>query len=204
LSKGGGETGDFLGRWSRRKRAVADEPDPAGAAAPEVGPKVVADPVDDPEETDAEILSELGLPDPDTMKTGDDFSAFMARAVPRRLRERALRRLWVSDPVLANLDGLVDYAGDYTDAATVFADIKTGYKIGRGFLEEVNKIAGKPEPETEVAAPEPAAEQGEAEAGGQAAAADDPVEPEPPARISGHTGPDFTPRGRMRFRLAEE
>jgi hypothetical protein len=204
LSKGGDETGDFLGRWSRRKRAVVDAPDPTVVAAPEVGPEVVADPVDDPEKTDEELLVELGLPDPDTMKTGDDFSAFMARAVPERLRNRALRRLWVSDPVLANLDGLIDYADDYTDAATVVADIKTAYKVGRGFLDEVKKIAGEPVPETEVAEPEPAVEQGETEAGGQAAGADDPVEPEPPARISGHTGPEFTLRGRMRFRLVEE
>ena len=37
---------------------------------------------------------------------GDDFSGFMARNVPDHLRRRALRKLWVSNPVLANLDGL--------------------------------------------------------------------------------------------------
>lgn len=195
MSKGG-ETGDFLGRWSRRKRAVADEL----VAEVEAESETVAGPVEIPEKTDEEVMLELGLPEPDTMKAGDDFSAFMARAVPQRLRERALRRLWVSDPVLANLDGLVDYAEDYTDAATVVADIKTAYQVGRGFVDEVKKVIG--EPEAEVLEAESAA--GGAEAGEALAAVDDPVEPEPPARISGHTGPDFTPRGRMRFRLAED
>ncbi|HUV31969.1 MAG TPA: DUF3306 domain-containing protein [Devosiaceae bacterium] len=200
MSKAGDDTGDFLGRWSRRKRALADEAD----AAIEIAPEAVAEPVEVAEKTDEEVMLELGLPEPDTMKAGDDFSAFMARAVPQRLRERALRRLWVSDPVLANLDGLVDYADDYTDAATVVADMKTAYKVGRGFLDEIEKIAGEPEAEAEVAEMEPAAGEGGAEAGEQLAAVDDPVEPESPARVSGHTGPDFTPRGRMRFRLAEE
>ena len=209
MSKGGGETGgeagDFLGRWSRRKRAVADEPDAVAEAAPEA----VAGPVEIPEKTDAEVMLELGLPEPDTMKAGDDFSAFMARAVPQRLRDRALRRLWVSDPVLANLDGLVDYAEDYTDAATVVADMQTAYKVGRGYLDEVKKFAG--ETEAEVAEAEAVvaegADTGEAEADEAFAAGNNAIdepELEPPARNSGHTGPEFTSRGRMRFRLAEE
>ena len=206
MSKGGGETGgeagDFLGRWSRRKRAVADEPDAVVDAAPEA----VAGPAEIPEKTDAEVMLELGLPEPDAMKAGDDFSAFMARAVPQRLRERALRRLWVSDPVLANLDGLVDYAEDYTDAATVVPGMKTAYKVGRGFLDDVEKIASEPEAEAEaeIVATEPVVDEDDPEAGAQLAAVEDPVEPEPPARISGHTGPEITLRGRMRFRLAEE
>jgi hypothetical protein len=218
LSKGGGDTGgeagDFLGRWSRRKRAVADEPDAVVEAAPEA----VSGPVEVAEKTDAEVMLELGLPEPDTMRAGDDFSAFMARAVPRRLRDRALRRLWMSDPVLANLDGLVDYADDYTDAATVVADMQTAYKVGRGYLDEAKKFAG--EPEAEVAEAEPVAAEGadtgedtdeaeadEAEADEAFAAENNAVdgpEPEPPVRNSGHTGPEFTPRGRMRFRLVED
>ena len=64
--------------------------------------------------------------------SGDDFAAFMKRAVPERLRRRALRRLWVSDPVLANLDNLVDYNDDYTAAAHVNDVVQTSYKVGQG------------------------------------------------------------------------
>jgi hypothetical protein len=207
LSTGGGDTGDFLGRWSRRKRA--NEPDPADEAEVEAALEAVGEPAEDPDRTDEEVLSELGLPEPDTMKAGDDFSAFMSRAVPRRLRERALRRLWVSDPVLANLDGLVDYADDYTGAGTVPGKIKTAYKVGRGFLDDVTKIAGEPDgdaapPAAEITDTEPGAEDSKAATAEQVDVADVAAEPEPPTRIAGHTGPDLRQRGKMRFRLAEE
>jgi hypothetical protein len=122
-----------LSRWSRLKLAAHD---PAPEAEEEVEPEpeapiVAPDPAleDLPE---AEVLERLGLPDPDLMQAGDDFSAFMQRTVPEFLRRRALRRLWLSNPVLANLDGLIDHGEDYTDAATVQGGMKTLYEIGRG------------------------------------------------------------------------
>ncbi len=136
----GPEDGDFLGRWSARKmRARADlvsEPSPA-PERPSDPPTPTAEPVDSAtDKTDAEILDELGLPDPDILVKGDDFAAFLRASVPARLRNRALRRLWVSDPVLANLDGLNDYEQDFTDAATVMPGLKTAYQVGRGLLRE--------------------------------------------------------------------
>ncbi len=89
------------------------------------------------EKSDAEILQELGLKDPDEMQAGDDFAAFLKAAVPDRLRRRALRRLWLSNPVLANLDSLVDYGEDYTDAATVVENLQTAIQLGRGALDRV-------------------------------------------------------------------
>ncbi len=56
--------------------------------------------------------------------------------MPERIRRRALRKLWGLNPVLANLDGLVDYAEDYTDAATVVDNLQTVYKIGKGMLAQ--------------------------------------------------------------------
>ncbi len=132
--------GDFLGRWSTRKlRARAER---APDAALEDPPPDATDPEQigaqspDPEKTDAEILSELGLPDPDKLVKGDDFSAFLRGAVPARIRNRALRRLWLTDPVFANLDGLNDYDQDFTDAATVMPALKTAYRVGRGLLSD--------------------------------------------------------------------
>lgn len=113
------------------------------------------------EKSEAEILEELGLPDPDTMKAGDDFSAFMKEAVPDRIRRRALRVLWGSNPVLANLDELVDYGEDFTDAATVVANLQTAWKVGKGFRDKVI-IPPKAEPEAD---PETASDDGQAEGG---------------------------------------
>jgi hypothetical protein len=74
------------------------------------------------------------------MTQGDDFSAFMSKAVPERLRRRALRKLWHTNPVLANLDGLIDYGEDYTDAAVVVANMQTGYQVGKGMLYHIKAL----------------------------------------------------------------
>lgn len=125
--------------WSRRRAAVRAE---AEAEAAEAAARAEAAHAAEVEaRTDAEVLEELGLPDPDAMRMGDDFSAFLGRAVPERLRRRALRRLWLSNPVLANLDGLVDHGEDLTDAAVVVPDMKTAYQVGRGIVSKVLALA---------------------------------------------------------------
>lgn len=141
--------------WSRRRASVQAEE--AAIAAEEARGEVQALARVQEDKPDSQILDELGLKDPDLMQAGDDFAAFMQAAVPERLRRRALRRLWRSNPVLANLDGLVDHGEDYTDAATVFPGMKTTYQVGKGLLRYVMAQA-----EAE-AAERDAAEQAEAE-----------------------------------------
>ncbi len=71
--------------------------------------------------------------------------------------------LWRSNPTLANLDGLIDYGDDYTNAATVVPNLKTLYRVGKGMFTdeeleaEERKRAGLPplEPETSEEAVEP-------------------------------------------------
>lgn len=138
------EARDF---WSRRKAAVQAEAEAEVIAAEE---QVIADQRAELEEkTDAEILAELNLPDPDQLQAGDDVSGFMAKAVPDRLRRRALRRLWRLNPVLANVDGLVDYGEDYTDAACVIENLQTAYQVGKGMVAHVEALAAKAEAEAE-------------------------------------------------------
>lgn len=133
--------------WARRKAAVQAEADAEAQTTRLAAQATEAKALDDAqsEMTEAELLESLGLPDPDTLTKGDDFTAFMARAVPEHLRRRALRKLWVSNPVLANLDGLVDHGEDYTDAATVMPDMKTAYQVGKGMLQHVLALAEKAE-----------------------------------------------------------
>ena len=142
------------GFWSRRRAAVAAE-----EAATE--PPVEAAPDD---RDDAEILAALGLPDPDSLRPGDDVAAFMARAVPAHLRRRALRRLWTSNPVLANVDSLVDYGGDFTDTGVKVGAVATVYEVGRGMLRHVERLAGDAREGVPVRGSEPviAAENGAA------------------------------------------
>lgn len=99
----------FLRRWSRRKiddsteepvPPEADTPDDAAAVAPEQS-----------ETETAEIVADL--PDIDTLHKDSDFTGFLRDGVPEELKRLALRKLWRSDPVLANLDGLNDYDEDF-------------------------------------------------------------------------------------------
>lgn len=125
--------------WSRRRAQVEAEAQ-AQARASEAVTRAAQE-AEVAERTDADLCEDLGLPDPDAMQPGDDFSAFMGHAVPERLRRRALRRLWRSNPVLANVDGLVDYGGDFTDSATVIENLQTAYQVGKGMLAHVEELA---------------------------------------------------------------
>ncbi len=140
--------------WSRRKAAVREEEELERAeklAVKQAGERAALE-----EKTDAEILDELGLPDPDSLTEEDDFSRFLSAAVPDRLRRRALRKLWALNPVLANLDGLVDYAEDYSDAATVLSDMQTVYKVGKGMFDRLANLE-----DTETGPDAPAQGEGE-------------------------------------------
>lgn len=141
---------DFLSRWSKRKRAVVEE-------AEEAKPLPVAEPEPQTEDEEADLLARLDLPVPETLQSGDDFSRFMADGVPQFLRRRALKVLWRSNPVLANLDGLNDYDDDFTSPELTQKVLATGYKVGRGFLSALSeeKAEGTPEPKADETVPEP-------------------------------------------------
>jgi hypothetical protein len=51
-----------------------------------------------------------------------------------------MRQLWRLNPVLANLDGLNDYDGDFTNAATDAPGVKTAYQVGKGLLRHVQAL----------------------------------------------------------------
>lgn len=125
--------------WSRRRAGVEAE---AKAEEAVLEAEAVAAQHEALEEkTDEELLAHFDLPDPDTLKEGDDFSAFMSKAIPDRLRRRALRVLWKSNPVLANVDMLVDYGEDFTDKAMCIENMQTAYQVGKGMLKHVEEMA---------------------------------------------------------------
>ncbi|MGV6805841.1 MAG: DUF3306 domain-containing protein [Ruegeria sp.] len=129
--------------WSLRKAAVQAETR-AEQAAIEVQEEAARQ-AEIENRPDDEILAELNLPDPDLLQIGDDVSGFMAKAVPDRLRRRALRRLWRLNPVLANVDGLVDYGEDFTDASCVVENLQTAYQVGKGMLGHIEALAAEVE-----------------------------------------------------------
>jgi len=85
----------FLSRWSRRKRDAAAQAESAPA-------------------TKAEAAAEAPpLPPLEQLTPDSDFSAFMHAKVDDRLRRAALKKLF-ADPRFNVVDGLDDYAEDFT------------------------------------------------------------------------------------------
>lgn len=124
--------------WSRRKAKVAEEQAVEVKAAHEA---VIAEQHKALEEkTDAEICAEFGLRDPDALQPGDNIVAFMRDKIPERIKRRAMRALWRSNPVLACLDGLNDYDDDYTNLMTDMPGVPTSYQVGKGLTAHVEEL----------------------------------------------------------------
>jgi len=190
-----------LGAWSRRRAAVQAED--AALKQAEHQAEVATRHAALAEKSEAEMLAELDLPQPDDMKAGDDFSAFMKETVPAALRNRALRKLWLSDPALANIDNLVDYGEDFAAEAKMGGVVKTIYQVGKGMLadqdedeDEVAEVIAPPTDDMAQEAPDDMALVEDIEAHENVAGMEDiavPAEDLPPLAI----------RRKMKFRFAD-
>lgn len=189
---------DMLSSWSRRRAAVAAEVEKEELAAQEA---VVAQEREAlAEKSDEEILETLGLPDPDTLAMGDDFKAFMSKAVPEHIRKRALRKLWRSNPVLACVDGLNDYDDDYLAQSIGQGALKTTYQVGKGMLAHLLEVERQKEAGPAVAKVE--VEEDTTEDVVETAAATPVDLPEDGAVVEEDPAP-LTPR-RMQFQFEED
>lgn len=145
---------DFLSRWSQRKVESKQKPadnhetlqtEEQQELGGDASTQLSAEELD--LLSDEQLLDHFDLPDPDGLKQGDDFTVFMKSEIPTRLRNRALRKLWLSNPALANVDMLVDYGDDFTDAAMVVPGMKTAYQVGKGIVRKIEELAGSDESE---------------------------------------------------------
>jgi Protein of unknown function (DUF3306) len=143
-----------LARWSQRKHRARqaargsaaptprdDTPAPADTktaplpAIEETGPGAVPPTVQEPAAKADESVSSDSmpvLPSLDTLDANSDYTAFLAKDVPEALARAALRKLWLSDPVFANLDGLNDYDHDYNLVEQAVTAAQSSFKVGRG------------------------------------------------------------------------
>ena len=78
-------------------------------------------------------LEASDLPSLESLTADSDFTPFLHTDVPSVLKKAALRKLWKSDPVLANVDGLNDYDEDFArmDLGKV---VQTAYQVGKGMI----------------------------------------------------------------------
>ena len=129
-----------------REAALQPEqaPVPEDAVTPETDP-------DSEEEVDPESYENFDF---DSLNYASDYTQFLKKGVPEAVRRRALRMLWGSNPILANIDGLNDYDEDFTDAALAVKVLTSNYKPGLGHLTEEERIASYSE-EARKAGPQP-------------------------------------------------
>ncbi|TNF19655.1 MAG: DUF3306 domain-containing protein [Rhodobacteraceae bacterium] len=119
--------------WSKRKAAVAAEAEAEAKARTEAARQAEDRAL--AERSDEELLAEAGVKAPEDLVDAAEIRDFLRHALPERLKRRALRRLWGTNPVLACLDGLNDYDDDYTDAAGG-GPVQTAYVVGKGMAAQ--------------------------------------------------------------------
>ena len=76
------------------------------------------------------------------MKTGDNFKDFLKKNVPDHLKKKALRKLWLTNPIFGYLDGMNEYDEDFTLATSALEEFATNYVVGKGFKGQF-----KPDPD---------------------------------------------------------
>ena len=91
--------------FAQARRLIPPEYTPNGP-----GMQATAEPVSQPP----------GLSKIESLTADSDFTVFMTDSVPAQLRYQALRKLWSVDPQLAFIDGLGDYAADYTGTGAAY------------------------------------------------------------------------------------
>ena len=161
----------WLGRWSRRKTEAAKsdrsstaaklmaEPSPLPAspretkdeAAPPTPLSAAGGSDKVSAETEASSSHASGpeandeaakLPPVETLSYDSDFKPYLASGVPEEMRREALHKLWRSDPVLANLDGLNDYDEDYSLIGKLPQAVSTLFQVGRGMVPPAKENGG--------------------------------------------------------------
>jgi len=114
---------DFLARWSRRKRDVAEAEQAKSDAPGEIAPSTNATSIEPRaavvSRPQAEPVFDLkSLPSIDQITAATDIRPFLAKGVPVDIARAALRRAWAADPQIRDFVGLADYDWDYHAAGS--------------------------------------------------------------------------------------
>jgi hypothetical protein len=142
------DPGDFLARWSRLKRKASAEAREEAPPPPATAEPMPAEPPAPGEAAAAPPAVKDELPPIDTLGKDSDYTPFMQADVPDGLRNQALRKLWQSDPVFANLDGLLEYGEDFAAAFSLGGAVATVYRVLEGMPRAAT--AERPQPAADV------------------------------------------------------
>ncbi len=145
----------FLSRWQARREAVAaeqaaedveltsaaEQPLPESTDAAEASAETAADAQQPAVDGAAEAeLAAEPLPDPENIEVGGSFARFMSNDVDPLTRTAALRALW-KQPQYNHIDGLIEYALDYSNQPklSVDASMELAKKVFRHVVESATE-----------------------------------------------------------------
>lgn len=169
------EEKSFFGRWSYRKAMAEEEKNTEQSRAlkeeykntnalddstdSELHSAMSAHITTEPEAISPEEAEEMSrnlavaeAVDLDTLDYKSDYQVFFKKGVPEQLKNLAMRKLWISNPVLANVDGLNDYDENFADPA--LNTFKSIWDVGKGYLTDEDKHTPVKEAVSSLADPE--------------------------------------------------
>ncbi len=136
-----------LSRWSRQKLASAKADAVPAVEVDEVVPQPSPQEVERQAAEAAALEAQLAANrqaaeavDLTTLDESSDFSVFLKEGVPKLLKKQAMAALWRSNPVYANVDGLVDYGEDFGSPDLIMKTFKSAWQAGRGYLKAVEEL----------------------------------------------------------------
>ena len=174
----------FMARWSRRKRASAQDGESAERSAPAddaaaQAPQAVGAPQGEERALGAPSAARASdapashedarpvpqLPSIESIVAESDVRAFLAPGVPPELTRAALRRAWSADPKIRDFIGLSENSWDFNDPGAMpgFGPLELTEEIrqeiarmiGRSLGEDVPDAPGPPPPDVVEPGPEP-------------------------------------------------
>ncbi|MBO0750670.1 MAG: DUF3306 domain-containing protein [Bradyrhizobiaceae bacterium] len=146
---------NFLRRWSRRKQAAGMRVRETAARTPvsaQTPPQADAGPGpssgDVPREVARPAVDPASLPPVETITAASDVRAFLAAGVPEAISRAALRRAWVTDPVIRDFVGLAENQWDFTkpDGVPGFGTLDFTPELRRMVADLVRAVPAKTEP----------------------------------------------------------
>lgn len=141
----------LLARWSLRRQQVQQEEEAEQMAqhSPEqatatIEPANETSPVESSD--DNKILMAADLPDPESIEVGGSFASFMANNVDPNAKAAALRALW-KQPHYSEIDGLLEYALDYTNQPKLSPEVSA--ELAKKVFRHLNKDDEQQDPPNE-------------------------------------------------------
>ena len=177
----------FMARWSRRKRASAQEGEsvepsapaddaaaqapqaieaPQAVDAPQPGERALGAPADarasDAPASHEEASPVPQLPSIESIVAESDVRAFLAPGVPPELTRAALRRAWSADPKIRDFIGLSENSWDFNDPGAMpgFGPLELTEEIRQEIARMIGRSLGEDVPDAPGPPPPDVAEPG--------------------------------------------